>query len=71
MSEEFKINENYISPSGLAKELGVKVNVIQNWIDRGLIQYVIIPGNEKRRYLVDRRSVPATSPKNAGRPKKS
>jgi hypothetical protein len=64
------IDENWITPAGLSRELKIKVNVVQNWIDRGLIEAVTIPGNEKRRYLVDRRTIPHTSPNNAGRPKK-
>jgi hypothetical protein len=70
MTNKITIDENFITPARLARELKINVNVVQNWIDRGLIQYITIPGAVNHRYLVDRRTVPNTSPNNAGRPKK-
>lgn len=64
------IDDNWISPGTLAKELKVTIGAVSNWIIRDQIKYVEIPGATNRHYLVDRRTVPNTSPNNAGRPRK-
>jgi predicted site-specific integrase-resolvase len=61
------IDENWIPPGRLAAQLGLAPSTVSNWIARGQISYVQLPSVRLHKYLVDKRTVPATSRKNAGR----
>jgi len=57
------LDENWISPSALAKELEIAHTTVSSWITRNKIDYVVLPGALRRRYLVDRRTAPEKQPK--------
>jgi len=57
------LDENWISPSALAKELEIAHTTVTSWINRNQIDYVVLPGALRRRHLVDRRTAPDKKPK--------
>lgn len=61
-----ELDSNWVTPAGLATELGVARATVSSWISRKQIVYCVIQGANKRRYLVDRRTRPAL--KTVGRP---
>ena len=61
-----ELDSNWISPAMLASELGIARSTVSSWIYRKQITYCLIEAAKKRKYLVDRRTVPALRP--AGRP---
>lgn len=61
-----ELDSNWVTPAGLATELGVARATVSSWIYRKQIVYCVIQGANKRRYLVDRRTTPAL--KTVGRP---
>lgn len=63
-----ELDENWITPAALARDLGTSVATVSNWIKRKKIAYKQLPGAIYRRYLVDRRTAPALGNK-GGRPK--
>lgn len=63
-----QIDHNWLTPSAMAKEAGVTREAVTNWIRRGKISFIELPGAIHRRHLVDRRTAP--TPGKAGRPKK-
>lgn len=57
--KDIKLDENWITPSGLADELGVHRVTVNSWIRRNQIDYIVLPGALRQRHLVDRRTAPA------------
>lgn len=68
--EQFNItlDENWISPTQLAKELEVVHSTVTNWIKRNKIDYYVLSGLARGKHRVDRRTAPMKQPK--GRPSK-
>lgn len=53
------IDDKWITPAGLAKERDIPLSTITTWIRDKKLTVLELPGNtKKRRYLVDRTSVP-------------
>lgn len=63
-----ELDSNWITPAGLAGELGIARSTVSSWIYRKQIAFCVVQGANKRRYLVDRRTTPAL--KSVGRPTK-
>lgn len=53
-----KLDENWVTPSALAKQLGVVPSTVGNWIIRNQVDYMVFPENIRRKHLVDRRTAP-------------
>jgi len=68
MKKTHKIDENWVTPAALARELSTSTEVITNWIARGRISFIELPSAKYRRHLVDRRTAPEV--RKSGRPKK-
>lgn len=64
-----KLDENWVSPSVLAAELGVEQSTVSGWIRRNQIDYIVFEGVERGKHLVDRRTAPGKRSK--GQPRKS
>lgn len=60
------IDDNYVTISALAEELGIPTQTINSWIRRKQITFHELKGAKWRRYLVDRRTAPVI--RSAGRP---
>lgn len=63
-----ELDSNWVTPAALAKELDIPRSTISSWISREQIKYVVLPGADHRRHLVDKRTAPDIQP--VGRPKK-
>jgi len=63
-----ELDSNWVTPAALAKEMGIPRSTISSWITREQIKYVVLPGADHRRHLVDKRTAPDLQP--VGRPKK-
>jgi len=61
-----ELDSNWVTPAGLASELNIARSTVSSWIYRKQITFCVIQGANKRRYLVDRRTVPIL--KTVGRP---
>lgn len=53
-----KLDENWVRPSVLARELEVVHSTVNNWIKRNKIDYFIFPGVLRGKHMVDRRTAP-------------
>jgi len=61
-----ELDSNWVTPAMLAEELNVARSTVSSWIYRKQIIFCTIQSAKKRRYLVDRRTVPIL--KTVGRP---
>lgn len=67
--KKVRLDENWVAPSVLAEELDVAPSTVSGWVIRNQIDYYVIPGLQRRRHLVDRRTAPTT--RQRGQPKKA
>lgn len=57
--KKVQLDENWVSPSVLAKQLSVHTSTVTSWIRRNQIDYIVFPELIRRRHLVDKRTAPA------------
>lgn len=59
------LDKNWVSPSVLARELGIVTSTVTNWIKRNQIDYIVFSELVRRKHLVDRRTSPGKRPRGA------